>query len=102
VTSDLSALPSGWSSGASSLSCASVTASSGCQLNLSYAPTLLGSGTLAIGYAYTDNAGAAKTGTVSIPYSATVHDNVIGSGIPLRHAARCGQRQSGGQRALHD
>jgi hypothetical protein len=81
VTSGLSSLPVGWS-GPGSLSCASVTSGNGCQLSLTYAPMSVAAGTVSIGYAYTDNAGAAKTGTVSIPYSATVHDNVVGAASP--------------------
>ncbi len=81
VTSGLSALPAGWT-GPGSLTCASVASGSGCQLNLTYAPTSVAAGTVSIGYAYTDNAGSAKTGTVSIPYSATVHDNVVGTASP--------------------
>ena len=82
VTSGLSSLPNGWSGGAGGLSCANVATGSGCQVSLTYAPTALASGTLSIGYTYTDNAGAIKTGTVSIPYSATVHDNVVGTASP--------------------
>jgi hypothetical protein len=39
VTTDLTSLPSGWSSAASSFSCALVSSGNGCQLMLSYAPT---------------------------------------------------------------
>ncbi len=81
ITSGLSALPSGWS-GASSFTCSAVSTGNGCQLNLNYAPTAYGSGTLSLAYAYTDNAGGAKTGTVSIPYAATTHDNVTGAVSP--------------------
>ena len=81
VTTGLSSLPVGWS-GPSSLSCGSVASGTGCQLNLTYAPTSVATGTVSIGYAYTDNAGSVKTGTVSIPYSATTHDNVVGTASP--------------------
>ncbi len=82
VTSNLNSLPSGWTSSAHSFTCVQVSSGSTCQLSLTYAPTVVGSGTLAIQYAYTDNAGTAKTGAVSIPYSATVHDNVVSAVLP--------------------
>ncbi len=81
ITSGLSSLPAGWS-GAGSFTCSAVSLGNGCQLTLSYAPTAYGSGTLSLGYGYTDNAGSAKTGTVSIPYAATTHDNVTGTVSP--------------------
>jgi len=43
---------------------------SGCQLSLTYAPVAPGSGTLSLPYAYNDNSGTAKTGSVSIVYTA--------------------------------
>jgi hypothetical protein len=71
VTSGLSALPAGWSSSLGSFTCASVSVGTGCQLALTYAPTIAGSGTLTLGFMYTNNSGMAKTGTVALPYSAT-------------------------------
>jgi hypothetical protein len=44
----------------------------GCELALSYAPTAADSGTVTLGFSYTNNSGTAKTGTISIPYTATV------------------------------
>jgi hypothetical protein len=82
VTSNLNSLPSGWTSSAHSFACVQVSSGSTCQLSLTYIPDAVGSGTLAIQYAYTDNAGTAKTGAVSIPYVATVHDNVVGVATP--------------------
>jgi len=38
---------------------------------LTYAPTAAAGGTLTFGFGYVNSAGAAKTGTVSIPYTAT-------------------------------
>lgn len=70
VTSDLTALPAGWSSAASSLSCPSVSTGTGCQLSLSYAPTAVASGTLTLAYSYTNNSGIVKTGTVALAYTA--------------------------------
>ena len=63
VTSALAALPPGWSSAATSFSCASVSTGNGCQLHLTYAPTALTGGTLTLTYAYDDNAGTPQTGT---------------------------------------
>jgi hypothetical protein len=71
VTSNLAALPSGWSSTSSSFTCATVSTGSACTLGLLYAPTAAASGTLSLTYGYNDDAGAAKTGSVSILYSAT-------------------------------
>lgn len=77
VTTNLAALPPGWSSAANPFSCASLTSGAGCQLTLAYVPTLAGSGTLRIGYSYRNNAGESKTGTVNIPYRATTNDTVV-------------------------
>ncbi len=71
VTSGLAALPAGWSSASSSFSCASVSVGASCQLALTYAPTAAATGTLTLGFSYTNDAGIAKTGTVSIAYTAT-------------------------------
>jgi hypothetical protein len=71
LAADLSALPAGWTAPASSFSCASVSVGAACQVALSYAPAAAASGTLAFGFSYVNSAGAAKTGTVSIPYTAT-------------------------------
>jgi hypothetical protein len=70
LSADLSALPLGWSAPASSLACASVSVGATCQVSLTYAPTAAASGTLAFGFSYVNSAGTAKTGTVSIPYTA--------------------------------
>jgi hypothetical protein len=71
ITSGLSPLPAGWS-GASSLMCAAVGTGNACRLDLTYAPTALASGTLSLNYSYVDNSGTAKSGSVDIPYAATV------------------------------
>ena len=42
LATDLSALPAGWSSSASSFSCAIVSTGNGCQLLLNFAPTAAG------------------------------------------------------------
>jgi hypothetical protein len=70
LSADLSALPIGWTAPASSLTCASVSVGTTCQVILTYAPTAAASGTLAFGFSYVNSAGTSKTGTVSIPYTA--------------------------------
>ena len=70
LTADLSVLPADWSAAASSFSCASVSVGTSCQVSLVYAPTAAANSTLAFGFTYVNSAGTAKTGTVSIPYSA--------------------------------
>ena len=82
VTSGLSTLPSGWSATGSSFTCASVSTGNGCQLNLTYAPTVATTGTVTLGFSYRDSAGTAKTGTLNIPYTATAHNNVTGTAAP--------------------
>lgn len=71
VVSGLNPLPTSWSSGAGTFNCAAIAAGTSCQLVLTYAPLAAESGTLLLGYAYTNNAGLAKVGTISIPYTAT-------------------------------
>jgi hypothetical protein len=82
LTTNLAALPAGWSSTATSLSCAIVSTGNGCQLPLSYAPTAAGRGTLTLNYSYTDDSGAAKTGAVNIGYAATSTNTVVASASP--------------------
>jgi hypothetical protein len=71
VTSGLASLPTGWSSTSSTFSCASVSNGGACQLSLSYQPSAAASGALALGFSYTNDAGTVKSGTVSVPYTAT-------------------------------
>jgi hypothetical protein len=82
LTSSLGTLPSGWSSTATSLSCTIVSTGNGCQLPLAYAPTTPGSGTLTLGYSYTDDSGATKTGSLNIPYSTSSSNNVVAAASP--------------------
>src|SRR3984885_9868788 len=82
VSGTLATLPAGWS-GPGSFSCASVSTGSGCVLNLSYAPTAVGSGTLTIDYVFVSNATLPSTGgSVTITYTATAHNNVIAAASP--------------------
>ena len=79
LTSSLATLPAGWSSTGSSFACAGLGSGSGCQLVLTYAPPAAAAGTLMLGYAYKNNAGEPKTGSINIPYRATTNDNVVGT-----------------------
>ena len=75
VTSDLSALPSGWSTTSpGGFTCPTVTTGTACQLSLRYAPTVptaLPSNTLSLTFGYNNNSGTPETGMVSISYAAT-------------------------------
>ena len=93
ISSGLTPLPSGWSS-PSAFACVTVESGTGCQLTLSYAPTAAGSGTVTLGYAYMNNAGESKSGTLSIPYRATANDNVVATANPLSVTATTGSSNS--------
>jgi hypothetical protein len=90
LTSSLTALPAGWSSGAGALSCSVVTSGTTCQLMLTYAPTGVDNGTLNLTYSYLNNAGETKSGSVGIPYQTTTNDNVVGTVNPTAVAAVTG------------
>ena len=81
ITAGLSSLPSGWS-GPATFTCASVSTGSGCVLDLAYAPSAIASGTLTVSYAYKSNSGAAKTGSIRIPFIATTQNHVIATITP--------------------
>jgi hypothetical protein len=81
LLTDLASLPPGWS-GSGGVTCGSVSTGNGCQLHLTYAPTALASGTLALQYAYTDGSGDPQTGLIDIAYAATTNDNVVGTPAP--------------------
>jgi hypothetical protein len=82
LNTDLTALPPGWSSTATSFSCAVVSTGSGCELSLTYAPTAAGSGTLELDYSYVDDTDSPGTGSINIPYASTSHDNVAAIALP--------------------
>jgi hypothetical protein len=82
VTSDLTSLPAGWSSAASSFACAGLSSGTGCQMTLTYAPTAAAAGTLTLRYAYKNDAGESKTGSLNILYRATTNDTVVGTPSP--------------------
>lgn len=90
LTSSLTALPAGWSAGAGPFSCSVVLSGTTCQLMLTYAPTGVDNGTLNLSYAYVNNAGESKSGSVGIPYQTTTNDNVVGSANPAAVAAVTG------------
>ena len=90
LTSSLTSLPAGWSSPAGAFTCEVLSTGSSCQLMLSYAPTGVDNGTLNLGFAYLNNAGESKTGTVAIPYQTTTNDNVVGPANPTTLAAITG------------
>ena len=80
VTSGLTALPAGWTSSATTFSCATISDGMACQLPLTYAPSTVGNGTLTLGFSYTNDAGYAMTGTVSVTYRAN-SDDTIGASV---------------------
>jgi hypothetical protein len=82
LTSSLTSLPPGWSSAATSLVCATLSTGNSCQLNLVYAPTVYGMGTLTLGYSYDDDSGTPKTGQLNIAYAATTNNNIVGTPTP--------------------
>jgi hypothetical protein len=90
LTSDLGALPAGWTSALGSFACSGIDAASVCALPLTYAPAAAGSGSLALGYSYKNNAGEAKTGTVNIAYRATTDDNIVATPSPNLLAVSAG------------
>jgi hypothetical protein len=71
VTSGLDVLPAGWSSAANTFACSSVSGGISCQLALMYQPVNPDSGTLTLGFSYTNDSGSVKSGTVLLPYTAT-------------------------------
>lgn len=94
VTSGLTSLPSGWTTGSSTFTCSSVSTGAGCSLGLTYQPTAVASGTISLAYGYTNNAGTAKTGTISIPYSGTIHNNVVDAVSPAPVNTNVGSSQT--------
>ncbi|HEY3783868.1 MAG TPA: hypothetical protein VGL55_01135 [Steroidobacteraceae bacterium] len=82
LTSDLTALPAGWSSPDSSFACSGLSSGAGCQLALLYAPPAASTGTLTLTYTYLNNAGQSKAGSLNIPYRATTDDNTVATVNP--------------------
>jgi hypothetical protein len=94
LTSDLSALPAGWSSSVTSFSCETVNAGVPCSLPLTYAPTVVAGGNLLLTYDYMDNAGTAKTGSVTIGYASTAQNTVAAQANPVTVTAELGETRS--------
>jgi hypothetical protein len=90
LTSNLTALPPGWSATSGVFNCSVVTSGTTCQLMLAYAPTGVDNGALSLGYTYVNNAGQSKSGTVGIPYQTTTNDNIVGTANPTALAAVTG------------
>jgi hypothetical protein len=82
LTSNLAALPAGWSSTATSFSCSGFGSGSACQLPLTYTPTAAGNGTLILAYSYMNNAAESKTGSVNIAYQSTTNNNIVATPSP--------------------
>ncbi len=82
LTTSLAALPAGWSSSATGLSCPVVSTGSACQLQLVFSPTASATGLLALNYAYTDNSGAARSGVINIPFASVSHGTVLATASP--------------------
>ncbi|MEJ0007056.1 MAG: hypothetical protein WDM77_12015 [Steroidobacteraceae bacterium] len=82
LMSPLASLPGGWSGAAGTFTCGTVSTGNACQLALTYAPTVLASGTVTLDYGYTSPAGAFTTGSVNIPYAATTNDNIVATAAP--------------------
>jgi len=90
VTSNLAALPPGWTNTAGSFACSVLGSGSTCRLLLNYAPTGVDNGTLTLNYAYLNNADAPKTGSVAIDYRTTTNDNVLAASSPTPLSAVTG------------
>ena len=90
VSTSLTALPAGWSSAANTFACSMVEYGQCLLAELMFAPTALDSGTLTLNYSYLNNSGAAKMGTVGIPYWTTSDDNVVGTPSPTSLAVATG------------
>jgi hypothetical protein len=96
LSTNLGALPAGWSSKATGLNCAVVSTGNGCQLALDFAPTGATAGTLTLNYSYTDGSGAASSGALNVPYATTPRETVVASVSPNGqiNAALMGGQQS--------
>ncbi|MGO9931678.1 MAG: hypothetical protein ACLPV8_07685 [Steroidobacteraceae bacterium] len=82
LSTNLTALPQGWSSATSNFTCAVVSTGNGCQLALAYAPAAAAAGTLSLNYTYMDDTGAARSAALNVPYAAIAHDTVVASASP--------------------
>jgi hypothetical protein len=89
---DGSPLPAGWSVKSSTLPCAQVNPDGACKLVLSYAPQQSQpQQQLALNFAYTNGAGQAAIGSVSIPYTSQIYRLYVASyAIPVAGDAPSG------------
>jgi hypothetical protein len=94
VTTDLTALPPGWQSLASTLACPTVSTALPCELPLVFSPTAIGPGSLILNYSYRDNSGAGKTGSVTVSYVATVSNNIAATASASSITVRTAETQS--------
>jgi hypothetical protein len=90
LTTSLATLPAGWSSTANSFGCSALSSGTGCQLTLMYAPTAVDNGTLTLDFAYMNNAGESKSGSVAIPYRTTSNDVIVATSSPISLAVVTG------------
>lgn len=94
LTSDLSTLPAGWSSSATTFACASVDGTNSCSLGLSYAPTAVSSGNFVLTYDYLDNSDNNRTGSVTVVYSGSMHNSMVAQANPASVSLELGQSRS--------
>jgi hypothetical protein len=80
---DISSTNPGWQSKSPIFVCKQIDGGNACVLNLTFAPTNPSqTGTLTLGFSYTDNLGMLQTGTVSVIYTATTTNNIHGLVTP--------------------
>ncbi|MFN7094838.1 MAG: hypothetical protein ACK4M7_05700, partial [Burkholderiales bacterium] len=80
---DMSSTNPGWRTKSPKFVCNQIDAGNACVLNLTFAPTNPSqTGTLTLGFSYTDNLGMLQTGTVSVIYTATTTNNIHGLVTP--------------------
>lgn len=82
LSTDLTALPAGWSSAVANFSCAIVSSGNGCQLMLRYTPTAVARGSLHLTYTYVDDAGDTKSGVINVPYASAATGTVVATAAP--------------------
>jgi hypothetical protein len=82
LTGGTAALPQGWTGPVGTFTCSGLNGGPGCELPLSYAPTAADSGTLTLNFAYINDAGVSKTGSLNVAYRATTDDVVVATPSP--------------------
>lgn len=95
VTTDLAALPPGWTSERPEFACSAMGRGQACRLALAYSPVVpVDESALELAYSYVDSSGASRSGTARVDYSATLAGSVsasIDAGGPL--LVRPGERR---------